>query len=822
MFSYQQNFFTLTKEVDREQFWALVDAPYTKELIDGVRRLKAEAAECLLQGDEAKAKELERNAALMKKRLPAFVFQAKCFDVTTSKSGKTQGPIRKQCAVRLNGLCVLDVDHVDNPREVFRMWSEQFTQPDGNRPWEETLGVLLVYVTPSGHGLKVVFKADAEKGNLIDNMNAMAKVLGVEADQSCKDASRLSFICTRDDILYINENELFTYEDKAFAEKYEPFYRNESPTKDKVITPLPTGGGAGGEAFYHDIPIPKIIDCWLDGKQPLPGDRHRMSLVLATELRYICDNDPRLVEAVLREVPFVKAIVEERNEDVAQTVKSAMDYKFYRTMPKRMAAALKKAGAEALPSSGEENEREATRKDLPLADWGRRIGELFESFPCMSEACGDMPPEGYPAALFVSAAFFGTLMTRTWYYFYHRPEEERRLNYSILIIGDPASGKSFATRLYKLLAAPIRTADQVGIDAINRYKREVKERTTSSKAQKGEALKKPQPVLRDHPSRTANGVFIADMVNAVEEVQYPTGDKENPTATKKMHLHLLTFDSELDNSTAMQKGGSWIDKQTMELKAFHNEEDGQCYANVDSVTGTFHVYWNYIYTGTPLSLNRKVTKQNFGSGLATRLAVIPLPPSGFKMMELKKASQRDFEAEAMLKQWAFNLDTVKGELPLWPLVEECWQWASERMAIAEVNDDKADEMLIKRVPYYGIAISAPYILMRHWQEWKEKATLTIDETDLKLCRLVLEIQYQAQIFYFSDYAESYFEDMQIAPARKHGSAFVAKFSMLPQEFDTEKAIEVFALSRRSVQAILSRMTKEGLITRTYKNRYKKK
>ena len=144
------------------------------------------------------------------------------------------------------------------------------------------------------------------------------------------------------------------------------------------------------------------------------------------------------------------------------------------------------------------------------------------------------------------------------------------------------------------------------------------------------------------------------------------------------------------------------------------------------------------------------------------------------------------------------------------------------MAIAEVNDDKADEMLIKRVPYYGIAISAPYILMRHWQEWKEKATLTIDETDLKLCRLVLEIQYQAQIFYFSDYAESYFEDMQIAPARKHGSAFVAKFSMLPQEFDTEKAIEVFALSRRSVQAILSRMTKEGLITRTYKNRYKKK
>ena len=53
-----------------------------------------------------------------------------------------------------------------------------------------------------------------------------------------------------------------------------------------------------------------------------------------------------------------------------------------------------------------------------------------------------------------------TLMTRCTYRFYHRPEELRRLNNSTLIIGDPASGKSFATRLFKLLAAPIVAADR--------------------------------------------------------------------------------------------------------------------------------------------------------------------------------------------------------------------------------------------------------------------------------------------------------------------------------------------------------------------------
>lgn len=107
MFCYQRNFFTPTQEVTREQFWALVGAPYTKEIIDGVRAAKG-------RGDEAEA-------ARLKKRLPAFIFQA-TFDESQSKSGLT-GRWRKQAATRLNGLVVLDIDHVEN--EELRMKSEE-------------------------------------------------------------------------------------------------------------------------------------------------------------------------------------------------------------------------------------------------------------------------------------------------------------------------------------------------------------------------------------------------------------------------------------------------------------------------------------------------------------------------------------------------------------------------------------------------------------------------------------------------------------------------------------------------------------------------
>ena len=148
MFCYQKSFVNPTLPVDEQQFCALVRATQWNDNIDKYR---------------------ETGEASLKRKLPAFIFQA-TFDETESKKGKV-GRWRKQAATRLTGLVVMDVDHVEEPLKLYQGWVEK------GLDWKQ-LGILLVYITPSGKGLKIVFKADVQKGNLIDNQHAMAEVLG--------------------------------------------------------------------------------------------------------------------------------------------------------------------------------------------------------------------------------------------------------------------------------------------------------------------------------------------------------------------------------------------------------------------------------------------------------------------------------------------------------------------------------------------------------------------------------------------------------------------------------------------------------------------
>ena len=161
MFCYQKNFSNPTLPVDEAQFWALVRATQWNENIDKYR---------------------ETHDAALKRKLPAFIFQA-TFDETTSKAGKT-GAWRKQAATRLTGLVVMDIDGLPRPLqkegslmhltplEIFQRWREEHPElfADAKHPLSlEGDGgrLLLVYITPSGKGLKVVFM---KTRNLLRNM----------------------------------------------------------------------------------------------------------------------------------------------------------------------------------------------------------------------------------------------------------------------------------------------------------------------------------------------------------------------------------------------------------------------------------------------------------------------------------------------------------------------------------------------------------------------------------------------------------------------------------------------------------------------------
>ena len=790
-FSYQKNFFNPTLPVDEAQFWALVRATKWGEAIDEFRKT----------GDQK-----------LKRGLPAFIFQA-TFDETESKKGKL-GAWRKQSATRLTGLVVMDVDHIEEPLTLYQGWVEK------GLDWKK-LGIVLIYITPSGKGLKIVFKADVKKGNLIDNQHAMAEVLGVEVDESCKDASRMSFICKESDILYIDK-ELFTYENKEFAEKYDAEYRagHSGDTKAAVVASKAAeqGNRNVGQVADESVPlkwrgydVQSIIDARYGEKLPCAADsnRHNESLKLATDLLLMLDGDKAVVQRIVESQSWVKEIIDERDENVGQTVSSAAECvaqkekKYAGGLPsKAMLTAIQEAtGRSYVEITKAQAQTAVTLKDEDMAqrlwDWGAQIEELFEYFPILKDVCKGLKRNQYPAALIVSGAFEMTLMTRCTYRFYHRPEELRRLTSSALIIGDPASGKSFATRLFKLLAAPIVAADKVGRDAINAYREQMR-----TKGANKEKPKKPKVVVRVHPARTSNAQFIQDMVNAVETVD-----------GEEMHLHMLTFDTELDNTVTVQKGGSWIDKQSLELKAFHNEEDGQAYSNMDSILQDFNVYWNYVYTGTPIALKKKVNEQNFGSGLATRLTCIPLPATNFEMMS--RESTLDFESDARIKAWAEKLDRMKGELSVQKIVDELYEWTARRMADAAENDSRADEMLLKRCAYHGLNYAAPFIVMRHWDQMKQDGNywcgeFETDDVDWRLTELIVNMQFACQRHYFGAMAEAYFDnklkDASVNVQRKQKT--FEGFARLPEEFTNEDVMRCFNLSsegaaRMKIKRLLS-------------------
>ena len=144
------------------------------------------------------------------------------------------------------------------------------------------------------------------------------------------------------------------------------------------------------------------------------------------------------------------------------------------------------------------------------------------------------------------------------------------------------------------------------------------------------------------------------------------------------------------------------------------------------------------------------------------------------------------------------------------------------MEIAEFNHDKADRMLLKRIPYYGIGVTLPFIVMRHWQEWEQNHTLTIDDVDRRFCRMVMEIQYQSQRFFFGEMAFNYFadQDKQFV-VRRRSTRYDECFRRLPEEFRSQQLMEVFGCSQSAASRAIARFRADGVIVDVKYGLYRK-
>ena len=858
---FQPNINKPTEDLAVKALKAMMEHPANNALIDNYREAKRKMAEAearqtvdalvkeFLVSEPYKswlAKELKKDERRTKKRMPSddlqrvklYIAQLKSslpaviptvthFDESKDRWARI-GLWRVQSNGYLSGLDVVDGDHVPNPETLVEEWLQRDDFKD--------LGIVWIFITPSGEGVKVVFKAREEWGNLIDNSYQMADMLSIldYCDSQTKNADHAHFIPKMSDVKYIDWEELFNYENPAYEARYgEAYRRGESePTQprwqelerqrkearkqsaDATTTQSTAVANVSGVAPQADTVIEfspedeafiKVLNEHYGPSLPPHTKHDTMQTETSHWLCYFNDNDAQKAIAMAYRLDWVKNWNPNPGE-VEDLCQSAAKKKLLTRYPKALKELMDKAGINL--------EQTTVSKDinplsvLPFERWCDTIESLFDVFPCLREGCEPHPRRLWPFLLFASAAMMGTCMDLTYYYFYANESERTRLNYIIWGVGDPTSGKHSLERLMNLLLAPIIAESEIADESTNTWKSE-----TDAKGANKEKDLRPAIYNRLFGYRSSNSEFIRSMINCKEEVD-----------GEMMGRHMVTCSSEKD--LEIGKSGSWISRSNMVLLSFHGEYDDQHYSNKQSVSGRYRVFWNMMETFTPPTLQKIVNERSVNSGLDTRTATIPMGEDDFKMIPLRRKEDSKVAAyNERLKQWAYQLDQRRGELPLWPLVEHVHKWCDERRAIAEFNDkDKADWLLIKRVPYYGISISAPYIDMRHWEEREKTGTYTPDDVDRSLVDLVLDIQYRTQIFWYYELHRNYYDNQKrdAAQQRRRTNKFQECFRLLPDEFTTDKFAVTFGYANnRSGQKTLERLEKDKAIKRTMRGHYKK-
>ena len=748
----QKNLLAETEKITTaEQLEEVFNNPETFRKVNEVRELLG--------------KNNKKDAYKVKHTIEGLIFVADDFaecekPVKTFENGKEKEVVKKgkwrlQKSAHLNGLAVLDVDHLEqDPRELFKQWSEEQLRE---------LGVLLVFITSSNKGIKFVFIARKEWGNLIENSLELARQLDLKADESGKDASRMSFAPSRQagDILFYDPERMFSYENPEYDELFGEQYRSEDG-KNNASGSLEVQKFSISECRYKGVAMQKIVDCWVGLTPPEAGSRHKTSLELADNLRYICDSDPVMIEAILRAQSWVQDIIKERGENVSQTVKSALAFKEEKRIPKRMYRALKAAGVDELAG--------ISKMRLPYT---------------LLTKCSYLGSDGY----------------------------SHRLNILALVIGKPATGKGFAVLQDKYIMDVMVKADAPGRELERKYKEGLNERETSQKEQAKDALKRPDAIVRYCPVKTSNNVFYRRQQNAV--ITLGDGTEYN--------LHLYTFASEL--LSIVKAGGSFQEKRDMMLQSFHNENNGVDYNNKDSVNGIFGMYYNLVATGTVDSLKKFVNPQNIGDGLATRLSVFVMPEGNFKMRPLCTKAKSMAAAEEMM-EWGRKLDALQGEIKgLKKLVTHVYTLVAARAEEAANNGDEATKTMMMRMQDKVMALCIPQVIstQKSWEEFQQTMTVKITNQHLEFATLMFEVLSSCEEYLFGQMWQDYYDgENRDSQPRITYDKTNEYFQSLPYEFTTQNVMDIWGYSSNATASTrIKDFIEAGLVKKISRGHFRK-
>ena len=730
MFQYQDKVNAGVPQVCTPEIWdQLIDSPEVKNICSRIAAL-----------DPAAPDFNDRKQAL-KRRLPIIIPHAASF-----RNGK-----RVSADAIPSGLAMLDVDHVDNPRE----W---FGREILSRTKEESFkadGIYLIAITASGHGIRVIGarRDSAEKSTASGQMESieaaqmrMAQVLGIkEYDAVTKDLARASYVVPREYVLYEDREGLFN--------ERKPSLLNDAAKLPNggMMLALPAHVESGDKNIaegcntlsyrgiaYEDI-VKQLLIATGNCDGAVQGERNTVFFTLANYMRYICDFNADLM---LRVLPDFGLSEQERRQVIA----SAIGRPRKSQIPMVLQSAIAICEKEAYLDEQSPLEKSTA---LPLP----RLPRLLDIL------CGRLPADYRPAMVIASLPVLGTLATKIRFEYLDR--QEQSLSFFSCITAPAASGKSFIRKPIDLLLTPINEQD-----AIEREKEQAyKDKLRASKNSKNQ----PED---PHACPRNNGISIS-IAKLLQLLTYAEGK------------HLIGIGEEMDTLVKSERAGVWSQKSDIYRLAFDNAEYGQAYMSDASFNAHIKVYYNLLLTGTPNSLKRFF--KDLENGLATRVCFAQLPDTSFTEIPVF-APYTEEEKEEVIR-WARRLDTEKGTIVCPEINKVIADWLERKRQQAIDADSHAMDVLRRRSAVIGFRAGMLCFLLED-----HKYTEIVGQ----FAEWVAEYVFRNQMELWGDQMEQELTGALEVISSDRGSVR-SLLASLPEEFSTADLIRLRARKGQSVK-----------------------
>ena len=146
--------------------------------------------------------------------------------------------------------------------------------------------------------------------------------------------------------------------------------------------------------------------------------------------------------------------------------------------------------------------------------------------------------------------------------------------------------------------------------------------------------------------------------------------------------------------------------------------------------------------------------------------------------------ESNHDIDVKLKEWGYRFDTVKGELPVQPLVKHVYYLCEAYAKKAEEAQDDVLDFLRKRAVFYAIWFTIPRILGRQWEQYRDTKQLDVNDDDLQFASII----YEAVIYWQDYYFGAMLQDSWTNAANEHvvrkpvRNKTADEFKALPQVF----------------------------------------